>query len=341
MHRFFRFLLPALLGLAATGCATTSTEERLTELEGQSKHQQVLDLRISHVEDRLTAVETTVGELADSKGGKGGKGRTPARRTVAPVAAAPRPASPANLASPATPRTTGVREDAPLDRPSPNLTLAKAQADQPRLSPAGLLTDYFSTPQARPVPAGAADKTLPPSPAASAAPAPVAGPAATPAVSGQAAAGPGLVPLGLDAPGPRPVSKTPPPAPSRPAGPTGKSGYDAALARYNKGDYAGAEKGFAAFLQSSPGSPLAANALYWQGECQYSLGKYDNAIMLFQNVATKYPKHDKAAAALLKVGYSYERLRDMDNARFYWQILLDDFPHSAPAELARKRMAGA
>jgi tol-pal system protein YbgF len=93
-------------------------------------------------------------------------------------------------------------------------------------------------------------------------------------------------------------------------------------------------------LRSSPESALAPNALYWQGECLYSLGKYDEAIMIFKDVAAKYPKHDKAAASLLKAGYSYERLNDKENAHFYWQILLDDFPSSAPAGMARKRMAG-
>ncbi len=56
-------------------------------------------------------------------------------------------------------------------------------------------------------------------------------------------------------------------------------------------------------------------------------------------MVSKYPGHPKAAAALLKAGYAYESLNDGANARFYWQILLDDYPGSAPAALARKRMA--
>lgn len=135
-------------------------------------------------------------------------------------------------------------------------------------------------------------------------------------------------------PSPRPVQ---PRAPSRPEK-TASQAYDAALALYNKGEYNKAHEAFAAFLSQSPNSPLAPNALYWQGECLYSLGKYDNAIIYFKDVATKYPKHPKAAAALLKAGYSYERLKDQENARFYWQILVDDFPRSAPAALARQRL---
>ena len=79
--------------------------------------------------------------------------------------------------------------------------------------------------------------------------------------------------------------------------------------------------------------------MYWQGECLYSQGKYDSSIIIFKDLAGKYPKHPKAAAALLKAGFAYAQIRDMENARFYWQILIDDFPQSEPAKIARKRLA--
>lgn len=138
---------------------------------------------------------------------------------------------------------------------------------------------------------------------------------------------------------PRPVHATPA-TPRASYAVTKSSVYNAAYALYEKGDYAGAQRAFADFAAASPGDSLVPNAIYWQGECQYSLRKYDSAIFFFQDVINKYPNHAKAAAALLKAGYSYERLNDMANARFYWQILIDDFPKSAPAALARKRLGG-
>lgn len=119
-----------------------------------------------------------------------------------------------------------------------------------------------------------------------------------------------------------------------------KAAYDAALSLYYKGQYAQSQEAFSAFMAEHPSSSLTPNALYWKGECLYSLGKFDQAILAFKDVAGKYPKHDKAAAALLKAGYSYAELKDMGNARFYWQLLVDDFPASAPAGLARQRLAG-
>jgi tol-pal system protein YbgF len=124
-----------------------------------------------------------------------------------------------------------------------------------------------------------------------------------------------------------------------PAPKTGTGEYDSALARYYNGQYAKAQEDFAAFLSRHPSSPLTPNALYWQGECLYAQKKFDAAIMLFKDIAAKYPGHPKAAAALLKAGFAYARINDMENARFYWQILVDDFPRSEPAGIARKRLA--
>lgn len=117
--------------------------------------------------------------------------------------------------------------------------------------------------------------------------------------------------------------------------------YDTALALYRQGHYAKAHDTFAAFIRQSPRSSLVANALYWQGECSYSQGQFDRAIMAFKDVVSRFPRHAKAPASLLKAGYAYERMQDMGNARFYWQILLDDYPKSAPARLARSKMGAS
>jgi tol-pal system protein YbgF len=139
---------------------------------------------------------------------------------------------------------------------------------------------------------------------------------------------------------PAPEAAPAPQAPRKvhPAPSGEKSLYEAALALYYKGEYGKAREAFQSFLRSHPGSALAPNAIYWEGESLYSIGLYDQAIMIFMGVVNRYPKHDKAAASLLKIGHAYERMKDMDNARFYWQILLDDFPKSAPATLARNRL---
>ena len=118
-----------------------------------------------------------------------------------------------------------------------------------------------------------------------------------------------------------------------------KALYDSALSSYYKGQYEKSQKAFAAFIEQHSGNALVPDSLYWRGECLYSLGKYEQAIFAFRDVASKYPKHGKTPTALLKAGHAYAELKDMGNARFYWQLLVDDYPASAPAGLARERLA--
>ncbi len=128
------------------------------------------------------------------------------------------------------------------------------------------------------------------------------------------------------------------PAPSAPARGE-RAEYARALSLLEAGKGAEARTLFTAFLEAHPSGSLAPNAGYWLGECEYSQKHYDKAILAFKNVIGKFPKHPKAAACLLKAGYAYERLGDKENARFYLNTLLEDFPASEPAGLARKKLA--
>lgn len=114
-----------------------------------------------------------------------------------------------------------------------------------------------------------------------------------------------------------------------------KVAYNAALATLEKGNATQAERMFKDFLAAYPQSSLAPNAGYWLGEAYYSQKRYDMAILTFQDVVSNYPKHSKAAASLLKTGYSYRAMGDKANAAFYLNALISDFPSSEPAALAR------
>jgi tol-pal system protein YbgF len=111
--------------------------------------------------------------------------------------------------------------------------------------------------------------------------------------------------------------------------------YSAALSTLESGGAQAAETLFTTFLSAYPRSPLAPNAEYWLGECFYNQKRYSDAILAFQNVTAQYPDHSKASASLLKIGYAYERLSDRQNAVFYLQQLLENYPGSEPEQLAR------
>ncbi|MBA4358576.1 MAG: tol-pal system protein YbgF, partial [Desulfovibrio sp.] len=93
------------------------------------------------------------------------------------------------------------------------------------------------------------------------------------------------------------------------------------------------------FLAAEPNSFLVPNALYWIGESHYLDKNYAQGILSFKEVTRRFPKHHKAAAALLKIGMSYAMLGEKDNATLYLRALLQDFPKSEPAPMARKKLA--
>lgn len=136
-----------------------------------------------------------------------------------------------------------------------------------------------------------------------------------------------------------PAAKAPAPkAAPKPSVLGAQEAYEAAYAKYNAGDFAGARAGFDVFLAKYPQNSLVPNALYWKGETYYSQKNFPQAILTFKEVTGRFSKHDKAAAALLKIGMCYDQVGDSDNAVFYLRALVEDFPGSAPAAIGRKEL---
>ena len=80
--------------------------------------------------------------------------------------------------------------------------------------------------------------------------------------------------------------------------------YLAAFDALKHGDYVESARAFQAFLAHHPDGFYAPNALYWLGESYYVTQNYGMAEQQFQAVIDRFPRHDKAAGALLKVGLS-------------------------------------
>lgn len=118
-----------------------------------------------------------------------------------------------------------------------------------------------------------------------------------------------------------------------------QTAYKVALDTFYSKKYKESEALFKQFMKKYPDSSLMPNAGYWLGECYYGQKRYDEAILSFQSVVGAYPKHHKAADSLLKTGYSYERLGDKENARFYLQQFMEKYPKSESAPLARAALS--
>jgi len=114
--------------------------------------------------------------------------------------------------------------------------------------------------------------------------------------------------------------------------------YNQSYKDYMSGNYDLAIEGFYNYLRQSPTGNLAPNALYWIGECYYSKGDYSKSVTVFESVTIDYPKSDKIVSAFLKMGYGYEKLKNNDMAKLYFKKVVEQFPYSPEASLAKVRL---
>ena len=127
------------------------------------------------------------------------------------------------------------------------------------------------------------------------------------------------------------------PAPKgKDAGPPAE--YVKAFGLYSANNFANAIAAFEAFLKSNPQSEYASNALYWIGECHYSLSDLPRAKEVFFMVAGTYPNSSKAPDALLKLGYTLAAMKEKDKAHAIFESLIKSYPSSPAATKARERL---
>ena len=114
--------------------------------------------------------------------------------------------------------------------------------------------------------------------------------------------------------------------------------YVKAFGLYSVNNFAAAITAFEAFMTNNPQSEYAANALYWIGECHYSLSDLPKAKEIFFKVAGNYPNSSKAPDALLKLGYTLSAMKEKDKAQAIFESLIKSYPSSLAATKARERL---
>ena len=92
------------------------------------------------------------------------------------------------------------------------------------------------------------------------------------------------------------------------------------------------------FATNHKESPLADNALYWAARCYQVRGDQNQAISKFYDVVTRYPKGDKAPAALWAQGNLFVDMGDSPDARLAFSKLIRDYPSSEEAVRARQKL---
>lgn len=111
-----------------------------------------------------------------------------------------------------------------------------------------------------------------------------------------------------------------------------------AQAFYNRGDYDDAAEEFVLAYRYAGDEATQARSLYWLGESYYRLRDWERAIACFSKFETEFTQHKLAPAALLKKGFSLLQDGQAVSGRATLRILLDTYPESAEAPLAKQRL---
>jgi tol-pal system protein YbgF len=116
------------------------------------------------------------------------------------------------------------------------------------------------------------------------------------------------------------------------------SDYVKAFGLYSANSFPAAIEAFEAFLKNDPNSSYAANAVYWIGECHYSMSGFAKARDAFQKVVDDYAKSAKVPDALLKLGYILAATNEKVKAAATFEHLIKAYPGSPAAAKARERL---
>lgn len=148
------------------------------------------------------------------------------------------------------------------------------------------------------------------------------------------------VPAGVTAPGAVPAAGTPAsPAGAPPANaPAPRELYSQAYADFARGNYDLAIQGFQEYLRLYPATDFSDNAQYWIGECLYGKQRFQEAIDAWKVLFRDFTASDKLPDAHVKSGMAYEKLGRRSQALVEFRFVVDRYPNTQAARIARDRL---
>ncbi|OFZ69465.1 MAG: hypothetical protein A3K03_02445 [Bdellovibrionales bacterium RIFOXYD1_FULL_44_7] len=107
--------------------------------------------------------------------------------------------------------------------------------------------------------------------------------------------------------------------------------------QFREGEFDQAIASFSIYLKN-PRAKKAEEATFYRAEAYYELKQYKKAIVDYSKFPEKYTKSKRLRAALLKIGYSFDALGMKEDAKGFYQELVDKFPKSNEAKIAKKKL---
>ena len=125
----------------------------------------------------------------------------------------------------------------------------------------------------------------------------------------------------------------PPAAPQ----PSADQMYETSLGQLRLGSASTARLGFREMLKAWPASDKAPDAVYYIGQ-SFETENADSALYYYTQVTQSYASSPRAGAAYYHIGLIRERANDRAAARAAYQKVVQGFPNSDEASLARDRL---
>jgi tol-pal system protein YbgF len=113
--------------------------------------------------------------------------------------------------------------------------------------------------------------------------------------------------------------------------------YEASLAQLRRGSTGTARLGLREMLRSYPTSQRTPDALYFIGQ-SYATENPDSAAAYYTQVVDRFATSTRAPAALYNLGLLAERRKDSAKAKEAYQRVVQKYPQSDEAALARDRL---
>lgn len=125
----------------------------------------------------------------------------------------------------------------------------------------------------------------------------------------------------------------------QPTTPEIQAAYKASYDLIRSKEYDKAADAFTKFINNYPNTDLTGNAYYWLGQLKLVLGDPKNALEQFSTVVNKFPGHNKEPDAIYKLGLVNDQLDNKIAAKRYLIDVIERFPVSDAAKLAKKYLS--
>lgn len=113
--------------------------------------------------------------------------------------------------------------------------------------------------------------------------------------------------------------------------------YKKGKSKYNLGHYDEAIEVFTEYLKNSKASDTE-DATYYRAESYFKLKQYKKAIVDYSRFPEKFTRSKRMPSALFRIGSSFDALGMKEDAKGFYQELVDKFPKTSEAKKARSKL---